>query len=271
MKFDMEEWRKVDGFGENYQINRDGVVKNMTPGRYFGHIMKPFKRRRQLCVQLKTTQGTQRGICIDILLKAAFPELRSDKVAVKDLPGEVWKDIPGFVGKYMCSNKGRIKTLERDYLAGMGYACVRHIDEAILSPTESKRGYLRVDLRGGSSDSHNQKWVHNIVARVFFDNWDESLVPNHIDGNKKNNCIENLELIPVVRNIRHALATGLKKMNGEDNPGALLTNKQSDDIRKRYANGERQVDIAKSYNIDRQIVYRIVHGKSYVPCRIKTY
>lgn len=159
----------------------------------------------------------------------------------------------------MCRNNGRIKTLERDYLAGMDYACVRHIDEAILSPTESKHGYLRVDLRGGSAGSHNKKWVHNIVARVFFDNWDESLVPNHIDGNKKNNCIENLELIPVVRNIRHALATGLKKMNGEDNPGALLTNKQSDDIRKRYDNGERQVDIAKSYNIDRQIVYRIVH------------
>lgn len=71
----------------------------------------------------------------------------------------------------------------------------------------SKDGYFRVVL----SDNGNKKYikVHQVVAEQFLGKQTDGLVVNHKDGNKKNNCVSNLEYVTVKENAEHAHAHGL--------------------------------------------------------------
>ncbi len=55
--------------------------------------------------------------------------------------------------------------------------------------------------------------VHRLVAQAFIPNIDNKLEVNHIDGNKENNCINNLEWTTSSENMQHAFKTGLAKVN----------------------------------------------------------
>ena len=57
--------------------------------------------------------------------------------------------------------------------------------------------------------------VHRIVAAHFLDDWDPELEVNHIDGNRYNNAVENLEMCTHQRNMEHAIANDLKNDYGE--------------------------------------------------------
>ena len=260
----VEIWKDIIGFDGKYQISNKGRVRSFVRRNkdLGGTILHSFKRRNLHYVNV-VKDGKYTSIVVEKILFSHFDEFKRERCCVQNLPGEIWKDIKGFEGKYMCSNKGRIKTLSRDYLAGMNYACVRHVDEALLKPMVSKRGYLRVDLRTGTADGHCMKWVHNLVVRTFFNNYDMSLVPNHIDGNKQNNNIENLELITVKGNNEHAIKTGLHKVYGCDNPGALLTYDIVKEIRLAFISGIRVMELAKKYNVGRWVINGVVYNKSY--------
>lgn len=67
-----------------------------------------------------------------------------------------------------------------------------------------KDGYHRVNLDG------KHKYVHRLVADTFFDGDHTGFDVNHIDGDKNNNCLGNLEWCTRKENIRHAFDTGLK-------------------------------------------------------------
>lgn len=255
-----DEWKDIRGYEGLYQISNKGLIRSIRKRK----TMKAYKKGNLHYLTLVNRCGSFQGFCVERLLDIHYPEIYSKNYSkVVDLPGEIWLDIKGLEGKYKCSNKGRVKTLERDYLAGKDYSCVRHINEAILKPMMTKTGYLKVDLRGGGHELHYSKFIHNIVARTFYNNYDKKLVPNHIDGVKTNNNIENLELITVADNLRHAVRTGLRKMCGEDNRGALLTNKQAKEIRKLFAKGWRRDDIADKFNVRKHVIHGVVTNKCY--------
>ena len=82
------------------------------------------------------------------------------------------------------------------------------------------KGYLTVDLYRDSKRS--TKRVHRLVAESFIPNPDNQPEVNHKDGNKHNNCVDNLEWVSKKDNCRHAWAMGLVKpsrsMLGKHNP-----------------------------------------------------
>lgn len=78
----------------------------------------------------------------------------------------------------------------------------------ILNPETTYRGYQRVRFTIGE-DKHY--YVHRLVADAFFDGEHSDLDVNHIDGNKTNNFIGNLQWTTRSDNIKHAFRTGLKK------------------------------------------------------------
>lgn len=108
---------------------------------------------------------------------------------------EIWKNIPEYNGLYQVSNMGRVKSLN---YKGTG-------KEKILKPATNKEGYLRVGL---CKDGKRKRFrIHRLVAIHFIPNPNNLPEVNHIDENKTNNCVENLEWCDRVYNINHGTRT----------------------------------------------------------------
>lgn len=102
---------------------------------------------------------------------------------------EVWKDIKGYEGLYQISNLGRVKSL--NYM--------KTGKEKVLQPVRTPDGYLKVNLY---SDRCCTKRIHRLVAENFLDI--PRLEVNHLDGNKENNNVENLEWCTHPENERYS-------------------------------------------------------------------
>lgn len=127
---------------------------------------------------------------------------------------EVWKDIEGFQGCYQVSNLGMVKGLNRYVPCGKNGG-VRLQKGCILSTSENEKGYLRVRI----SRSRKEKYtflVHRLVAKAFIENQNNYPQVNHIDGNKKNNNVSNLEWCNNSYNQIHAYAHGLNDQSKYD-------------------------------------------------------
>lgn len=101
---------------------------------------------------------------------------------------ELWKDIKEYKGYYQVSNQGRVKSLTRTIRFKNGNIEVRH---GKILPTFDNHGYLYVRLSKGGKQS--LKRVHRLVAMAFIPNPTHLPEVNHIDENKMNNRVDNLE------------------------------------------------------------------------------
>lgn len=117
---------------------------------------------------------------------------------------EIWKDIPDYEGLYMVSNLGRVKSLKRN---------TAH--ERIMCLKKDKGGYLYVGL--SKNGIVNYKKVHRLVAQAFIPNLENKYSVNHIDGNKQNNRLDNLEWATAKEQAFHALSIGLWKRSKKTN------------------------------------------------------
>ena len=109
---------------------------------------------------------------------------------------EVWKDIPGYEGKYQVSNMGAVKSLPRD-----DKFCKRPY-EVILKTFICGSGYQEVILK--NNGKRKPKLIHRMVAEAFLPNPSGKREVNHIDGDKNNNAYTNLEWVTPSENIRHS-------------------------------------------------------------------
>lgn len=102
------------------------------------------------------------------------------------LDGEIWKDITGYEGRYQISNLGRVKSLKRKSIMNSRHQC-----DMILKSYVGTNGYLITQLTLGKS-RHTIR-VHRLVATEFIPNELGLKEVNHIDEDKLNNCVSNLE------------------------------------------------------------------------------
>ena len=125
---------------------------------------------------------------------------------------EIWKDIKGYEGLYQVSNLGRVKSLN-------GY----HRKEIILKLRNNLYGYLTIGL---SKNNISKRYkVHRLVAETFIPNPNNYEQVNHKDGNKLNNCIDNLEWCNRSYNMKHAYDNNLlecRPVNQYDLKGNLI-------------------------------------------------
>ena len=101
---------------------------------------------------------------------------------------EEWRDIKGYEGKYMVSNMGRVKSLERTVWNGRGY---RIVPEKIRKANTNNMGYLQVNLN--KNNKVKRYCVHRLVADAFCENPSGYTEVNHINEDKLDNRAENLE------------------------------------------------------------------------------
>lgn len=157
---------------------------------------------------------------------------------------EKWKPISLVAGRYLVSNFGRIKNPRTGRL---------------VSPNLNHRGYPCVSMYLGRYRSKADA-IHRLVAEEFIPNPDNKPCVNHINGNKLDNSVENLEWCTWSENERHSRRLGLN--GGEHHARRILSVEIVKDIRRRYP-GCRQIDLAKEYGVDQTTISRITCRKNW--------
>ena len=104
--------------------------------------------------------------------------------------------------------------------------------------------------------------VHRMVAIAFIENPDNKEYVNHIDGNKLNNCVDNLEWVTASENSIHAVATGLSPI-GEAKTLAKLTEKDVLEIQAAFEAGEKDFVLAEKYGVTSGVISSIRLGKTW--------
>lgn len=126
------------------------------------------------------------------------------------MSGEEWRAINGYNGRYKISNFGRVLSVERKVSNGTG---IITIPTKILKQSLNYKGYPITYL------SKNAKCktvaVHRLVAIAFISNFENKPQVNHIDGNKQNNNVDNLEWCTNGENQIHAYKIGLNYVTGK--------------------------------------------------------
>lgn len=112
---------------------------------------------------------------------------------------EIWKDIENYKGLYQVSNLGRIKSFPRN-------GTIKQ--ERILKQTIDNNGYLIVGLH--KNNKAKKVCVHWLVASAFIPKKETDEVINHIDGNKLNNTLNNLERCTQSHNVKESIRLGLQ-------------------------------------------------------------
>lgn len=119
----------------------------------------------------------------------------------------MWKDIKDFEGYYQVSDDGMVRSVDRVVFQTNGHSL--SYKGHIMKQTLARNGYYVVNLRNGTK-AHTLA-VHRLVAEAFIQNADGYPTVNHIDGNKHNNHVSNLEWVSYRDNNVHALVHHLRK------------------------------------------------------------
>lgn len=152
---------------------------------------------------------------------------------------EIWKWVDGYEHLYAVSSLGNVAK------ATMGLE-----PERLLNMVDNGNGYLRVGLYLNGVSKHY--YVHRLVAQAFIPNDQNKPQVNHIDGNRQNNVVENLEWVTRSENNKHAFyVLGAKKVN-----------RKLSDEQVRLIRGDQREHkiIAAEYGISRAYVSAIKTG-----------
>jgi hypothetical protein len=153
---------------------------------------------------------------------------------------ELWRNIDGYKGLYQISSMGNIRSF-------------KYNKPRILKARMNSKGYNYVNLciNGKFKSICN----HRLVAKYFLDkNKFNKYEVNHIDGNKNNNSLENLEYVTRLENMKHALKNKLLK-------NLKIDFTKADEIRYKYKNGSKLESLCKEYNLSKSNIYRIINNK----------
>lgn len=156
---------------------------------------------------------------------------------------EIFKDIKGYEGLYQISNFGNVKSLKRNI---------------ILKPSSNRKGYLHIILYKNHKSKNSI--IHRLVAQAFIPNPENKPQVNHIDGNKRNNNVNNLEWVTNSENQKHAFKLHLQTNSGNNNPRARKIN-QYDLNGKLIKTWNSIYEITKELGINRSSIWRCCIGK----------
>ena len=213
-----EIWKDVPDFEDHYQVSNFGRVRSKDRVRtqmhmsgcmidrfYPGKLITPDYSAKSKFGSLNLYKGKKKfkSVAIYVLMCKCFGQEYTDTFFYGSyiptcLPNELWKDVVGYEGLYKVSNLGRVKKIFEDY-------------EIVLKPFIHP--YYTVTL--SKHDKTRNIYVHRLVAEAFIPNPENKPEVNHIDGNKLNPNVENLEWVTKSENIKHAFRTGLAHISPE--------------------------------------------------------
>jgi len=128
----------------------------------------------------------------------------------------------------------------------------------IVKQSKHSGGYRVVALRDG-----RKHYVHRLAMAAFVGQEPSRTDVNHIDGDKSNNCLSNLEYCDRSHNVRHANATGLQDNSGEGNGMHKYTAEQIKDAHRLVQAGSTQREAARATGVAESTVQQVVTGNAW--------
>lgn len=159
---------------------------------------------------------------------------------------EIWKNIKNFRDLYQISNLGRVR--RKDTLK-------------VLTPLTLSKGYKGVRLYENEKQAVTKK-IHRLVAEYFLENPLNLPQVNHIDGNKSNNKVENLEWCSNDYNMNHALLHGLIP-KGEKRHDSKCTEESLQYLQELINAGFTIKQLSIVYGVCKQVMKTIVRNQTY--------
>lgn len=166
---------------------------------------------------------------------------------------ERWLPVKGFKN-YLISNTGRVQSLPRTVAFGSGR---RKVAGRFFGDSVDPSGYSKVSL--SENGVVHKRWTHRLVAESFIPNPSQLPEVNHVNGNKLDNCVNNLEWVSRSSNMQHAHRTGLIDNRGANHGMAKLTDSDVATIRL-YRGKVSQRECASKFGISQQWVSSIQRG-----------
>jgi hypothetical protein len=167
---------------------------------------------------------------------------------------EKW--IPGYEGSYSATRAGVIYS----YMDEDG-------TRRELKKRYNRQGYQRLALY--KNGVRRNARVHTLILETFVGPG-EGLECDHIDGDKSNNCLENLEWVTHAENLRRAYKLGLIVQKGELNNYSVLDTYEVSLMRYLFAEGVLQKELADIFVVSQKLVWTVVQGTSWKDVKIAT-
>lgn len=165
---------------------------------------------------------------------------------------------------YEVTTNGDVYSTKRHFVV-YGKSENTQIRDKKLRQNVDNNGYMVVSIlfvRDGEKNKMSTKSVHRLVAMAFLPNPLNKPQVNHIDGDKSNNNLSNLEWSTASENVRHAYEHNLMcGRQGEDHHLAKLTNQQCIELISDILSGSSNDECAKKYNLHTRYVSLIRHKK----------
>lgn len=179
---------------------------------------------------------------------------------------EIWKDLQGYEGIYQVSTLGRVKSLGRtvEKKSKLGKEFKMVVSEKVISGHVSDSGYIEYNIRKNGRPKTIRG--HRLVAETFIENPSNKPLINHIDGDKTNNNLSNLEWSTHKENAKHALETGLLSnflKFARSKPRRKLSTEDVTVIINRLNLGDAMGRIAKDYKVHRETIASIKYFKTW--------
>lgn len=212
------EWRAVLGYERQYEINDIGQIHSKLTGKF----LKPYRGD----VYLRSKGETRSRKVFEVLCESfgydpqdCYPKDGDIENATVSNIGsasefryisdsEEWKYIPGYEGYYQASVDGKIRSVDRVVPSTRASCKIQILRKGCeMKQYTDLSGYRHVGL-----SKHGEVkllLVHRIIATAFIPNPENKSQVNHKDGDKCNNCADNLEWVTRSENMQHAKLNGL--------------------------------------------------------------
>ncbi len=229
------------------------AMKNSSTVRGYGIRILMFEKTDKKCTKVVKTFENMHKVCEFLERKSAQSSIsrcmngkRNSRTAYgyrwrwesPPLPKETVENIDGFA----CLGIIKGKDFKKYYISREGIVINKNANNEILKAHIGRSGYLEVGL--SSKGKHKDFRIHRLIGRYFLDDgksfYDDGFDINHIDENKLNNSVENLEWTTHQKNILHSLGIRVAKL--DKNTLEILDIYESikeayEDVNRKYSTG----------------------------------